>query len=117
MPERFGAGHETERRGGHFGHRQFSARFFVRGFGSFLALAEIWPKSNQVYDASSEKTYTIVTGQADSEVLLVENGTVYYRSADKLYSAEIGEDGLKPARLLATSELIRDAHWAFTKRQ
>jgi len=60
-----------------------------------------------------ERVRDIVTNQGDSEVILVEGGTVYYRASDRLYSAVITEAGLGPARLLVAGEAIRDAHWAF----
>jgi len=68
-----------------------------------------------VYDVENNRTYTIVTNQGDSEVILVENGLVYYRVNDGLYSAPITANGVGTARLLATSDLIWDAHWAFVK--
>jgi hypothetical protein len=69
-----------------------------------------------LYDVDSGQTYTIVTNQGDSEVLLVENDIVYYRVSDRLYSAAITKTGLGEAKLLAASDVIRDAHWAFIKR-
>jgi hypothetical protein len=68
-----------------------------------------------IYDTTTEKEFSITTNQGDSEVLLIENGTVYYRAATRLYSAPIAKDGIGPAHKLATSELIRDAHWAFIR--
>jgi hypothetical protein len=68
-----------------------------------------------LYDVNTETTYAIETKQADSEVLLVEDNIVYYRSSDRLYSVPITEKGLGTAKLLATDEAIRDAHWAFIK--
>jgi hypothetical protein len=125
---------------------------FVRGFGSFVAVADTapravgnsesagqaeWRKTEvaagpsieerfkdlpyvlpgklDLYDVATEKLYHIDTNQGDSEILLVDNGTVYYRVSDRLYSATIGTDGLEPAKLLSTSESIRDVHWAFIK--
>jgi hypothetical protein len=75
----------------------------------------VFPGRLLIYDTSSEKEFSISTNQGDSEVLLIEAGVVYYRSATRLYSAPLTKDGLGQGRLLATSELIRDAHWAFIK--
>jgi hypothetical protein len=69
-----------------------------------------------IYDTDSEKEFSIRTGQGDSEVILIQDGVVYYRAATRLYSAPLTKDGVGEGRLLATSELIRDAHWAFIKR-
>jgi len=75
-----------------------------------------YPGRLYLYDAAAERTYTILTNQGDSEILLVEDNVVYYRASDRLYSAPITKTGLGAAKLLATSDLIRDAHWAFIKR-
>jgi hypothetical protein len=76
----------------------------------------VFPGRMHVYDVETTKTYTIETKQADSEVLLVENGTVYYRVNDRLYSVAITGVGLGTPRLLATSDVLRDTHWAFLTR-
>ena len=76
----------------------------------------VFPGRLYLYDASTERVYILATNQGDSEVLLVENGVVYYRASDRLYSATLTDKGLAPSSLLATSETIRDAHWAFIKR-
>lgn len=68
-----------------------------------------------IYDTDAEREFSILTNQGDSEVVLIQDGTVYYRAATRLYSAPITKDGIGQSRLLANSELIRDAHWAFTK--
>ncbi len=70
----------------------------------------------RLYEASTGRRDTIETKQADSETLLVEGQTVYYRVSDRLYVARLGAKSMESARLLATSELIRDAHWAFIQR-
>lgn len=74
----------------------------------FKDLPYVIPGKLDLYDVATEKMYSIVTNQGDSEILLVDNGTVYYRVSDRLYSAAIGKDGLEPAKLLAKSESIRD---------
>jgi hypothetical protein len=57
--------------------------------------------------------YQWETGQGDSEILLVEEGTVFYRVNDELFSATLSEGGVRDAKLLAKDDVIRDAHWAF----
>jgi hypothetical protein len=118
----------------------------VRGFGKYLAGTEVdsgssagrdeWrtvdsktgpatatategrslPGRLLIYDTDSEKEFSIQTGQGDSEVVLIQDGVVYYRAATRLYSAPLSKSGVGEGRLLATSELIRDAHWAFIKQ-
>jgi hypothetical protein len=73
----------------------------------------IYPGRILIYDVDKEKTISLVTGQADSEVILIEGGWVYYRAADVLYKAEIGEQGLGKPVMIAQDDAIRDAHWAF----
>jgi len=75
----------------------------------------IFPGRLYLFDSATERTYTITTNQGDSEILLVENGAVYYRASDRLYRADLTDQGLSPGHLLATSDVIRDAHWAFMK--
>lgn len=81
----------------------------------FLKSAAVYPGRLHLYDVNTERLYTIATNQADSEILLVEDQTVYYRVSDRLYSAPVTEKGIGTARLLATGDLIQDAHWAFIK--
>jgi hypothetical protein len=75
-----------------------------------------YPGVLHLYDAATEKSYKITTNQGDSEIILVENGIVYYRVSNRLYSAPIGDSSIGSSTLLATDDLIRDAHWAFVKR-
>jgi hypothetical protein len=75
----------------------------------------VYPGRLHLYDVETEKEYVIDTKQGDSEVLLVEDGLVYYRVTDRLYSAAIQDTGLAQAKLIATDSLIEDAHWAFIK--
>jgi hypothetical protein len=75
----------------------------------------LYPGRLHLYEISTEKLYTITTNQADSEVLFVEGKIVYYRASDRLYTAPIGDRSIGRATLVATDEVIRDAHWAFIK--
>ena len=83
---------------------------------SVAEMEQAFPGKLYLYDVDTERFFSITTDQGDSEVLLVENGIVYYRAADRLYFAPIGERGIGPARLLAEDEDVLDAHWAFIKR-
>lgn len=79
------------------------------------AVIGVFPGRLYIYDIETEKTYPIVTNQADSEVLLVANGAVYYRITDRIYAADIGADAIGAPREIARAEEVRDAHWAFFK--
>lgn len=72
-----------------------------------------YPGVLHVYDIDSELTYTIETGQADSEVVLIDEADVYYRVSDQLMVGRIKGKGIEDRHVIATSELFRDAHWAW----
>jgi hypothetical protein len=82
----------------------------------FQSAGVIFPGRLHIYDVDTERSFSLQTDQGDSEILLVEDNTIYYRASDRLYSATINSDGIGRPRLLVTDELIRDAHWAFVKR-
>ena len=72
-----------------------------------------FPGIMHLYDIKSKKKYTIKTGQGDSEILLVDGATVYYRVNDTLYRNEIGKSALgAPVEILKNTE-VQLAHWAF----
>ena len=71
-----------------------------------------------LHNINTRKTIEWSTGQGDSEVLLVEDKTVYYRIDDKIYQAQIinGKKLGKP-ELLLKDDRVPDIHWAFFSRQ
>jgi hypothetical protein len=75
-----------------------------------------FPGHLMILDTDTMQQFLIDTKQGDSEVLLIEDGIVYYRAATRLYSAPIKDKTVGPSTLLATAEMVRDAHWAFIKR-
>jgi hypothetical protein len=81
----------------------------------FAGETVVFPGRLHLYDMEHDRSYTISTEQGDSEVLLVEAGMVYYRVGDSLYKSSIGETALGSPQLLAKSEILGDAHWAFIK--
>jgi hypothetical protein len=83
---------------------------------SFETSTLVFPGRLHVFDTDTENVYTITTNQGDSEILLIDAGTVYYRVSSRLYGVSISDKGLGEARLLATDDVIRDAHWAFVAR-
>jgi hypothetical protein len=55
----------------------------------------------------------IETGQEDSEILSVHEGTVVYRVNDAVYQARIAADKLQDVVLLAKDEDVPEIHWVF----
>ena len=102
------AGREAWRKGRTSTGPDLAARFRDYGPGVF-------PGRLYLYDVDTEKTYQITTNQADSEILLVDSGLVYYRVSDRIYAAPVTDKGIGAPRLVASAEAIRDAHWAFVK--
>jgi hypothetical protein len=82
---------------------------------AFESAPVVYPGRLAVYNIDTEKLFTITTNQGDSEILLIEDNTVYYRVSDRLYKAPITDSGIGAASLIATDEAIRDVHWAFMK--
>lgn len=72
-----------------------------------------YPGRLHIYNVATRRDHLIVTRQADSEVLLVEGDTVYYRVSNRLYQATLAAGGVTNRVLVATSDVLRDVHWAF----
>lgn len=66
-----------------------------------------------LYNAITRKKILIPTGQGDSEVLLVDGETVYYRINESIYGARIGQHGVEEANMIAKDPVVADIHWAF----
>ena len=75
----------------------------------------VYPGRLHVHDVATGQSTVIVTNEEDSEVLLVDEETIYYRVNDTIHASARGVSGLLPGRILATDDRIRDAHWAFMK--
>jgi hypothetical protein len=72
-----------------------------------------YPGIMYLYDIRSQKRYEIKTGEGDSEILLVDGDTVYYRVNQNLYSAAIGSSELGTSKLVLSDETVQLSHWAF----
>jgi hypothetical protein len=82
----------------------------------FLNTAQIGlPGNLYVIDTDTGRQFKIETRQGDSEVLLIEDGVIYYRAASRLYSARIDAKGIGNPQFLGSDEMVFDAHWAFIK--
>lgn len=82
-------------------------------FQSFMNAKDFFPGRLHLFDIETEKMFTINTKQGDSEILLVEGDTVYYRVNDRLYSAPIGDTGVGMPKQIGKDDVIRDVHYAF----
>jgi len=99
------------------------AGMFVRSLNHFLLLQAAdgkWIGGHytysggfDLYDLNNEKTFTMK--QDDAEALLIEDGTLYYRVENRLYSAFLTDSGIGTPKLIAADEAIWNAHWAFIK--
>jgi len=74
-----------------------------------------FPGVIHLYDVRSGKRYRIDTGQGDSEVLLVDGNTIYYRVNDILYRAEIGASAIQNPIQIARDRNVQLAHWTFSR--
>lgn len=70
-----------------------------------------------LYNMETKQYIEWNTNQGDSEILLVHDGVVYYRVADKIYKASIieGKSIGKP-ELIIQDERVHDIHWAFISK-
>ena len=59
------------------------------------------------------KQFEIRTNQGDSEILLVQDKTVYYRVNEDLFRVPIEYEGVGAAVKIASGVEIRESHWAF----
>jgi len=66
-----------------------------------------------LYNAHTRQECRIETHQADSEVILIQDATVYYRVNRSIWQAQIGPKGLSAPVLVADDPAVVDAHWAF----
>ncbi|MFB3906709.1 MAG: hypothetical protein ACE15E_25005 [Acidobacteriota bacterium] len=65
------------------------------------------------FEVTSGRFYTQETGNADSEVLLIQGDDAYFRIDARLFRARITEKGLGNQAQIAEDASISDVHWAF----
>jgi hypothetical protein len=75
------------------------------------------PGKLYLFNTHTQKHIEWVTNQGDSEILLVQDDTVYYRINDEIYKALIlkGEK-LGKSELLIRDPQVLDIHWAFISK-
>jgi hypothetical protein len=67
-----------------------------------------------LYNIQTQQEYYLETGQGDSEVLLIEDETVYFRENNIIYFATIDEDQIVGKAELVRDPMVYDVHWLFT---
>jgi hypothetical protein len=65
-----------------------------------------------LYSIETGKEYTIKTDSEESEVLLIEDDTVFYRVKDAVYKASLEDNFKNPELIIRNPELI-NVYWAF----
>lgn len=88
---------------------------FGPGFDTMTKVLKFYyPGLLFLYHTPSETYIEWSTYQGDSEVLLVENETVYYRVNDEIYQAMIIDNQeLGKPKLILKDYRVPDIHWAF----
>ena len=82
--------------------------------GRFKHEHAFYPGALIAMDLRTGKTWRVQTNQSDSEPLLVEGNTIYYRINDRILRADLQANGqVGQPTTLAQSDELRDAHWAF----
>lgn len=82
--------------------------------GRFNSEKTFYPGTLVVLDLRAGKSWRIQTDQSDSEPLLVDGTTIYYRINSRILQAQLQPNGqVGQPTTLAQSDELRDAHWAF----
>jgi len=79
----------------------------------FRQQLDVFPGELLIYNSVSGAMFRISTGEGDSEVLLATDKLVYYRVNDQLFRADLDAGGLGKPLMIASGEMIVQAHWAF----
>ena len=66
-----------------------------------------------VFNVDTGKHYQVRTGDANCEVLWIDDSSMYYRVNGSIYVVKIQADGLANPELVTQGEEIWDVHWAF----
>lgn len=65
-----------------------------------------------LFNLASRTKSIIETHEPDSEVLLVQDGTIWYRVRDALWTAQLVKDDLESPHVVAVDASAVDIHWA-----
>lgn len=65
------------------------------------------------YNTATKKKIELNTGEGDSEILLIKNGTIYWREFDEIYEAPLTDSSVGPKTLVVKGPPVPDIHWMF----
>lgn len=65
------------------------------------------------YNVLTDEKYEYETGQADSDILLIEDDVVYWRKYDEIYKSKLSDNTFVDHQLLCKDENVPTIHWAF----
>jgi hypothetical protein len=73
-----------------------------------------FPGELTLYNVQIGRSYSIHTGQGDSEILLIEGSVAYYRVNTALFRVAIGDQQLGEPVRIAADPAIAQVHWMFS---
>lgn len=79
------------------------------------SLGYFWPGTLFLFNIVTKQYREWETGQADSEILLVANDCVWYRSDDEIFFSRIEKTKLSTPTKILKDDRVRDIHWAYLK--
>jgi len=86
----------------------------LEAFDEYLARFSLYqPGTLFLYDLNTKRYYQWDNGDGDSEILLVENGEVFYRVDRSIFRAKIGDKEIGKPELLIKDDDVPYVHWAF----
>jgi hypothetical protein len=69
------------------------------------------------YNAETKQSIELNTGEGDSEILLIQDGIMYWREFDEIYQAPITDKGLGQKTLVVKGPPVPDIHWMFISKE
>lgn len=79
----------------------------------FTGDTAVYPGKLLVFNPFTGFMASITTGEADSEVLLIEDNSVFYRVNDEIFRSRISGGGLEKPQRIASGNGLFQVHWAF----
>jgi hypothetical protein len=86
------------------------------GISASRRYVELGQDSNGImfaYNMKSKKIYKIYSDDQDSEILYIDNKSVYYRVSDSIFKENVEKNKLSVPALIVKDDAVKDIHWAF----